>query len=221
MARRTSHCVSFRGYAMKPENIDWSVLRGALVIFVVVMTVSTVIGYAGYYFRTSMQNEYQKAQSAFNSISSRYLQVDEQEATIKAYYPRFVNLYEQGVIGTERRLNWLESLQRVTDSLEIPGLRYEIASQQQSKARWPIDTGRFQLYSSNMKLNLEMLHEADLLRLVERLGQTGAGFFSLTDCSMSRRVTEIHVESLAPNVTANCNLDWYSIKLSSGEEIKI
>lgn len=206
---------------MKVENIDWSVLRGALVIFIVALSVSAVIGSASYYFRNSMQQDYRKAQADFNRISSKYLQIDEQDATIKAYYPRFVKLHEQGVIGTERRLDWLESLQRVTDTLEIPGLSYEIASQQQSKINWPIETGSFELYSSTMKLNLEMLHEADLLRLIDRLGQTNAGFFSLTDCSMSRRSTEIHVDSLSPNVTANCNLEWYSIKLSSGEEIEI
>lgn len=206
---------------MKREYIDWSILRGALIIFVVVVTVSAAIGITGYYFRSAMQQEYSQAQASFNRISSRYLRVDEQEILIQDYYPEFLDLYQQGIIGPERRLDWLESIQQVSDNLEIPGLRYEIESQQESKRDWPFSTGKFRIYSSNMKLNLDMMHELDLLRLVDRLDRVGGGFFSLTDCQISRRSMDMDVSMDSANVNAACNLQWYSLKLSNGEEIRI
>ncbi|MCS3904421.1 hypothetical protein J2T55_002457 [Methylohalomonas lacus] len=206
---------------MKRENIDWSVLRGALTIFLIVLALSVAIGISAYSFNLAMEREYRSAQAEFSRITDRYLKVDEQEILIRDYYPRFVDLYQQGVVGGERRLDWLESLQQVTDNLKIPGLRYEIESQQQSRNQWPINTGKFQIYSSNMKISLEMPHEVDLLRLFDRLEQRKAGFFSASDCELSRRSPEIDLSPTTTNVSASCNIMWYSLKLSNGEEIKI
>lgn len=206
---------------MKREHIDWPVLRGALIAFLIVVCVSAAIAAASYYFRAAHQQEYARAQAGFNSVSSQYLMVDEQEKLILEYYPQFLDLYQDGVIGPEQRLAWLESLQRISDNLEIPGLRYQIDSQQQSDKAWPVNSGKFAIYSSNMKLDLEMMHEVDLLRLLNRLEASGSGFFSLSDCEMSRRSVDMPVSLENPNVNASCNLQWYSIKLGSGEEIKI
>ncbi len=206
---------------MKRENIDWSVLRGALTIFIIVLAVSIAIGISAYYFNVAMEREYRSEQADFSRISNRYLKVDEQEILIRDYYPRFIDLYQQGVVGGERRLDWLEALQQVTDNLKIPGLRYEIESQQKSQGGWPISTGKFQVYSSNMKITLDMPHEVDLLRLLDRLEQRKTGLFSVTDCELSRRAAEIDLTPTRTNVSASCNIKWYSLKLSNGEEIRI
>lgn len=206
---------------MKRELIDWPVLRGALLIFLIVISVSATIAVSAYFYRAAMQQEFTGAQARFNSISSQYLQVDEQETLIRKYYPQVLNLYKQGLIGPEQRLGWLESLQRISDNLEIPGLRYQIDSQQPDKQDWPFSTGPFEIHSSNMVLDLEMMHEVDLLRLIDRLAAVGDGYFSLSDCEISRRSTSVSVSTDSPNVTASCNLQWYSIKLGNGEEIKL
>ncbi len=221
MVRRVFLYVLFRGLAVRREHIDWSVLRTALIIFIVAITVSAAIGVSGYYFRASMQQEYRSAQANFNQISSRYLKVDDQELLISNYYPAFLELYQRGVIGGERRLDWLESLQEVTDNLEIPDLRYEIESQQQNDPGWPVNTGRYEIYSSNMKINMDMLHEVDLLRLIDRLEQRNTGLFSVSDCELNRRTADINLAADSPNVTASCNLKWYSLRLGSGKEIEI
>ena len=53
--------------------------------------------------------EYNRANAAFQSISSRDLAVDEEEKLIRSYLPDFVKLHESGVIGDEQRLNWVEA----------------------------------------------------------------------------------------------------------------
>lgn len=206
---------------MKTEHIDWSILRGGIITFFVVLAISVAIITSVYMYRDSAQQDYRQAQAEFRNITSRYLKIDEQEEIIRTYYPRFLVLYKQGVIGAERRLDWLESIQRASDELKIPGLRYEISSQQPARVEWPLDTGRFRLYSSNMTINLNMLHELDLLRLLESLERMNNGFFSVTDCDMNRRRMPLDLSMDSPNVTASCNIRWYSIRLDSGEEIQI
>ena len=205
---------------MKRENIDWSVLRSALIIFLITGAVGGAIVISGYYYHQSMNDEYRRAQSQFKRVSERYLKVDEQEGLIRKYYPEFNNLYKQGVIGDERRLDWLESIQQVTDSLKIPGLRFEVGSRQMGQNEWPINTGTFQLYSSNMKVDLNMLHELDLLRLLDRMQRLRTGFFSVSDCKMSRD-DDIDISASEANVTASCNIKWYSLAMNNGGRIEL
>ncbi len=73
---------------MKRENIDWSVLRGALTIFIIMLVLSVSIGISAYSFNVAMERDYRSAQAEFSRISNRYLKVDEQEILIRDYYPR-------------------------------------------------------------------------------------------------------------------------------------
>ena len=204
---------------MKTEYLDWSILRVPAIIFAIALLVGIAIVGGSYYYMQSMEREFTRSQSVFRSISSQYLQVDEEEDMIRSYYPDFVELYREGLLGKERRLDWIETLQSVSETLEIPSLRYEISSQEAVPGEFPIDTGRYQIYKSVMEINMDMLHEADLIRFLDRIDIAAEGLFSVSDCSMTRKSRGIDLQSEQPNVTAECHLSWYSIKPADGSEI--
>lgn len=206
---------------MKREYLDWSILRLPVVIFAMTLFVAVGIVASGHYYLKSMEREYSRNQANFRSISSRYLQVDEEEQLIRQYYPAFIDLYRMGLVGKERRLDWLETLQAVSEVLKIPSLRYEIASQERIPDQLPINTGSFHIYQSTMNINLDMLHEMDLIRFLERVDRAAKGHYSVSSCNISRKNRQIAIETGQVNVSANCNLDWYSIKPADGSEITL
>lgn len=206
---------------MKREDIDWSVLRGALLTFSVCLLLSGGIVYGGFYFRDKMNVQYRLHNGNFQSISQRYLAVDEEERIIKRFYPRFIDLYNEGIIGREQRLNWLEVLRASGEELKLPGLTYEISSQSLYTPTFPISLGRFQLYSSQMTLNMQLLHEGDLLRLLDFIDEKAQGMFSVSDCQLSRAAQGINISAEAANVQGRCTLHWFSIKLADGTEIQV
>jgi len=206
---------------MKREFLDWTILRLPIIIFSMALLLGIVIVTGGHYYLEAMEREFSRNQADFRSISNQYLQVDEEEALIRQYYPEFMELYKQGLVGKERRLDWVETLQAVSEVLQIPSLRYEISSQARVPGDLPIDTGSFHIYQSTMNVSMDMLHEADLTRFLGRVDRSANGLYSVSSCSLSRKNRQIDVVSEQVNVSADCNLYWYSIKPADGSEITL
>jgi hypothetical protein len=207
---------------MKREDIDWSVLRGALIGFVLCVTAGGLLAGGGHVLMKRKQLEFARNNVQFQAISGRYLAVDEEEKQIKKYYPRFLELYHGGVIGREERLNWIETLRDAGERLRIPSLNYEISSQGVHAPAFPVTLGRYQLYGSAMTLNLQALHEGDLLRLLQLLDTRAAGHYSLQSCRIGKLGQALNtLTAERPNLGVQCELTWFTIKLADGTEIKV
>ena len=206
---------------MKRSDIDWTILRGAIITCVVSVLLSSLLIGSCYYFRQRMRLEFNANNSQFQNISRRYLAVDEEEKLIKDYYPRFIALYNKGVIGQERRLDWIEVLRKTGDVLKLPALNYEIKSQSLYVPPYAATLGKFKLYDSGMSLNASLAHEVDLLRIFEYLDRNAAGSYTAAECRMQRMTENIDPALIRANISAKCDLMWFTIRLSDGKEIKI
>lgn len=206
---------------MKTENITLKILGGSIAIFTIstIVSVSMVVG--AYYFQRQMQQEYNRANAAFQSISSRYLAVDEEEKLIRSFLPDFVSMYHNGIIGDEQRLNWIEVLRTAGDNINLPSLTYQIESQQAYTPPFSLSLGRFSLYSSKMLLNMQLLHEGDLFRILETLDREAKGSYTVTSCTLGQNTSEITDSPNAGNISARCELIWYTIKLADGTPIEV
>jgi len=206
---------------MKSDYLDWKILRGSLVTLLLCLVAGASLAYGGYYFREQMLQEFNRANAQFRSISNRYLAVDEEEKLIRAYLPRFVELYNRGVIGEEQRLNWIEVLRDVGDEMRIPSLSYQIESQQVYNPAYPLGLGRYRVYSSKMLLNMTLLHEEDLFRLLAVLDERALGEYTLTSCRISQAASEISDAVGSGNIMARCELLWFTIRLADGKPIEV
>ena len=206
---------------MKREDIDWSVIKGTLYGLVVSLVIASSLVGGSYYFEKEMGMDYTRNNTIFRSISQRYLAVDEEEKLIQTYYPKFLELYAAGVIGREQRLDWIEVLRSAGEELKIPSLSYEIQSQKIFIPSYGVDTGKYQIYMSNMKLNIRLSHEGELFRLFELLDRKAKGRYSISSCQLNNTAKFVMDNPLSANVTAECNLEWYTVKLSDGRDIEV
>ncbi|RKZ44289.1 MAG: hypothetical protein DRQ58_11600, partial [Gammaproteobacteria bacterium] len=154
-------------------------------------------------------------------ISQKYLAVDEDEEIIRQYYPEFIALYKKGFVGREHRLNWIETLRASSERVKLPGLAYSIYPQEEYSPGFSINMGRFALYSSVMRLSVDMLHEGDLLRLIKDMNEHVEGIFTITECNFKRSNRELIERRDATNITVDCELQWLNIRLADGAEIKL
>ena len=206
---------------MKTENIYLKLLGGSIAVFVFSTLVSGALVYGAHYFQKQMLQEYNRANAAFQSISSRYLAVDEEEKLIRNHLPEFIRLYNNGVIGDEQRLNWIEVLRAIGDEINLPSLSYQIESQQPYTPAYPLNMGKFKLFSSKMLLNMQLLHEGDLFRILEGLDTVAKGSYSISSCSINQTSAEISDDPDAANISARCELLWFTLKLADGKPIKV
>ena len=205
---------------MTREDIDWTILRGAIIIFMISLMFSVALVFGSWYFKGEMLNKYNASKKRFQAISREYLTVDEQERKISQYHPVFLKLFENGVIGGEQRLNWIETLRDAGDSIKLPALRYEIDSQDVYTPGYSLNTGNFKVYRSGMHLRLDVLHEGDIFRVLSELDKKALGIYSVTGCKMLRRRGGLIENIDKANILTDCTLEWFTIKKSDGSEIK-
>jgi len=206
---------------MKRKDIDWSILRGSLILLVICIIFAGGITFGSYYFFNRMQQEYRRNNAQFQSISQRYLAVDEEAKMIKQFYPRFVSLYKEGIIGKEHRLNWVEVLRKSGDKIKVPLLNYVIKSQNSYTPGFAVNPGRYQLRSSNMTLSMQLLHEGDLFYIFDALDKDAEGLYNVTSCEMSAGFSELNDNPKASNIRVKCELQWFTISLADGKDLEV
>ncbi|MDX1519965.1 MAG: hypothetical protein R3318_07565 [Gammaproteobacteria bacterium] len=204
---------------MKQGNVEWPAIRGAVIVFCIILLISGGMIGATLYFKHQVQLEFNRNKAMFQSISQRYLAVDQEENMIHEYYPKYVELLEQGIIGRERRLNWIEVLRAFGEETRVPMLNYRISSQNEHPFEYPVDMGQFRIYSSSMKLDLKLLHEGDLINLLNTIETNSLGLSSVDQCKLRRSRNKTVFDVNKPNLEASCEINWFTIKKSDGTDL--
>jgi len=206
---------------MKQSDIDWKILRWSMVILFVCLALSGAMVSGSFYFKDKMLKEYNRNNASFRMVSNKYFAVDEEEKLIKKYFPIFIKLYEKGVLGREFRLNWVETLRQAGEELKIPGLSYDIRSQELYTPAFPVVMGRYTLFRSTMSLDMQLLHEGDMFSLFEFLDKNASGAYNVSNCKIVAQGKGISDDPSRANINVKCELIWHSIKLADGTELKV
>lgn len=206
---------------MEKDGIDWSILRGSIILLCTCLVISGALVGGSYYFNKNMSKQLKRNKSVFQSISRRYLDVDQEEKLLQDYYPQFVELYDRGVIGREKRLNWIEALRQSGEKIKLPSLKYSISSQEAYVPEFTINYSGYSLYRSSMDLSLGLLHEGDLFKLFNYIDRTADGAFTISECKFRMNGGQIKFEKDYANLSAVCSLHWITIDLAGGNRIEI
>jgi hypothetical protein len=168
----------------------------------------------------------QRAQRLRDAAHARYAHVDNEKRDIRNFQQRYVELRQRGLIGEERRLEWVDAIRQVQEDLQLPPLSYEIDPQQPVRLEAALDLGEYQLRGSRMRLHMELLHEMDLFDFFA--GLHARGFFAAQDCTLKRLATANGGQPGAPGIPgeagasgpngpgaptlgADCTLNWITM----------
>ncbi len=206
---------------MARAEFDWSALRGAALLLAGVCVVSGGLLWGSRHFATQMKHEYQRHHQDFLAVSKKYIAVGDEEQIIRTYLPQYDELTRHGVVGPEKRLDWMEALRAASEALKLPSVRYDIHPQEPYPDGLPAASGRFRVYASRMTLTLGLLHEADLLRLLHELRSKATGLFTVEECLLRRVADGVAPDPGRANVNAECSLAWTTIRQPAGAEAPV
>jgi len=196
---------------MRAADIEWSMLRGALIGLAIALAVSIGMIAASYHFWESADRSLKRSENKLRASRAQYRTVDEQEAMIATFYPQFVELEGKGIIGGERRLDWIENLRRADENLKLPSLTYSIDTQEPYKAEYPLPAGAYRPFVTKMSLRLGLLHGQDLFNLLTSLDENARGLYSVDSCSLVRSADKPGSPRQA-HVSSECRLRWFTIR---------
>ena len=206
---------------MKKEDMDWSVIKGSMIMLGVCIVICSGLISASHYYNKQLERKYRDNKSIFQSISRRYLDIDQEEKLLLEYYPKFIKLYNRGYIGSEKRLNWLEALRHSGETVNIPSLSYSIESQEEFVPGYNVDYGGYKLYTSRMELVLGLLHEGDLFNLLNELNRVADGNYTVNKCNFRMNGRELMYQKDHANINVSCMLEWITLNLPDGKGIEV
>ncbi len=196
---------------MKLTPTDWRILRLPLAILGLIIICMLALVAFSYQQKTQSAQVLSAQESKLNKAKQRYQASGQEKDTIVQYLPTYQRLIAEGFIGEERRIEWVDNLRMIHQDNKLFGINYNISSQEAYKPAFNVNIGNYSMFRSVMKLELAMLHEGDLMLLVEELKARKITPFILRQCEIVKRAN-VSFDKFVPNMQANCELDWLTLR---------
>jgi hypothetical protein len=194
------------------KNIDWRYLRRPFIIFTISIVIAAVLVTAGYQFEKIQQQAYQKSLSELKSTHKKYSRIVSDIDLLDQYRNLFSDYKSSGLVGDERRLSWVESLESANGVLQLPKLSYQLQPREKfARPGFEAKKG-IEVNASPMDLTIGMLHEEDLFALLDGLQQSIKNLFTVDSCTMTRSsaLTE-SLDTKRANLRTICTIQWVTI----------
>jgi hypothetical protein len=201
---------------MRLAEVDWSVLRWSLVGLAAALLVGGSALAVSHAFWQKHERALKRTEARLMNARAQYQTLDEEEGLIARYMPRYVALEQGGVIGREKRLDWIDSLREAARAVRVPSLQYTIEAQRGFDPGVDLKMGDFELFASTVRLSVSLLHEQDLFDLLGHLRQRVAGLFGVRSCDITRNGDDITLAPDAVNLRAVCELQFITIRRDRG-----
>lgn len=192
--------------------LRWPLLGLALSLLTAVLTALAAQQIAG---QAEQRADAAELAAAHSRKTTQRLQHDEQ--TIRAQIAAYQALVARGIVGPERRLDWVELMRSVQNERKLLGLEYEI----QPRQPWPgtpSAVGGHAFMYSPVKVQIPLLHEEDLLRFLHDVHAQAAAFTRLRRCQLQRLAARPGDDNLAPQLSAECQMDWITLMPEQGAQ---
>lgn len=147
-------------------------------------------------------------------IAQRLQQVRSEEREIKERTQLFQQWQTTGLIGEEKRLEWTEMLRAIQQELRIPGMIYEFGVQAPLEK---VQGTAYAWFASPMHLQLQLLHEGDLLDFLSRVEKKAQALVLIRECTLSRAPKVDEPRTTTAQLKADCDLQWLTVRRSTGK----
>ena len=147
-----------------------------------------------------------------NSLQSQVRFLQQQVKLYEQYGEKYEELIKKGLVKTQDRVFWTDSLIRLTDEYLIPNLKFSFSGEK------PLSSGQFSrikvpnnlFFFSRVELNMNLQHEEDLLRVFETISQKISPLYLVESCKTKLNDSDYEVNAnfdlLKGNVSTACSL---------------
>ncbi len=193
-------------------RIDWFYLRRPILLLLVAIVVSAALAFAGWQYESMQNEEYQEALAKLQSTHRVYRNIVNDIDLIDQYRSLYNEYKSSGLVGEERRLSWIESLEATNEVLKLPTLSYALNPQEEFERPKFRPKRGVEVRSSPMELNMGLLHEEDLFALLEGLRLSIKNLFTVDSCRISRDTpVDRSLETKRSNLNTSCLIRWVTI----------
>lgn len=194
---------------MSFSKADFIPMRRSILVACASMLLGGTILYCSSRYAEHAQQEQHNAQRLLHEAQSRLATARQDRGNMSAYSGEYGVLEENKIIGDEQRLDWIEGLEKLRRQNLVADFHYNIAPQKNHTEIPGVDSGSFHIRYSEMKLQFDLLHEAQLLDFFDALRSQIKGRYQLEGCVLQRGAAD---ESSSPHLKAECSGGWITLK---------
>lgn len=196
-------------------------LRPGMLPAVALLAAGIGLATAASLWRTEAARANDRAFAERRDLQRRLAGVEEEGGELRLGSALFGRLAARGIIGEESRLEWVEQFQRVRNQRRLFEMRWELQPQRPLEADIaPGLEGDLDFLASRLGLSIPLLHEEDLLRLLDDLQEEARAFVRPRQCTLTRRPADAPLApeaggGPAPRLDAQCELDLITLRKRS------
>jgi hypothetical protein len=158
----------------------------------------------------AVQQQLAAANSERAQARERLTRIAEEEKEVNDKLAVYRRLKELRILGDEQRLEWADAMTRIRTARELLDLRYSV-EKQRALSSIPGKPANVDFFASNMRVEIALLHEGDLLAFLRDLRESGNAYYSVKRCQITRSASAPTGLSIVPRLRANCDIDLITI----------
>jgi len=139
-------------------------------------------------------------------------EVEEEERDIRENLVHYRDLVKRGIVGPERRLDWIDAITGIKNARRLFEIRYAIEPQRPLDYPGVATKGNAGFMVSRMKLDMLLLHEEDLLGFLADLNASGKATSRCATAASQRAEQGAPSRTITPKLRANCTIDLITLR---------
>jgi hypothetical protein len=197
------------------NQADLQALRNPLLALAAAALIGALAVYYSGRLMVSARQQLAQQQAQLKDARTRLQRSGDEKDIIVRYIGGFRQLERTGFVGDEQRINWLDGLRLANQQADLFGVDYQIGAQKPYAYASEFSPGALAMNESAMRVRFRLLHEGDLGRFFDSLARQGTGIFTVDQCQL-RRIDTGGVIRYQPNVSAECELSWITVRAGAG-----
>lgn len=200
---------------MKFSTQDFPRIRGSLIVLVSALALGTAVVYGSNKLLKEARQSRAVADRERAEATGKLERVKLEQEDLQGYYQQYQVLVARDVIGPERRLDWIDAIEKIRGQQNVFSVKYNLGPQKTLSVATPA-SGGFNLNLTGMTLDFSLLHEEQLLDFLDALRAEAKGMYLLERCNFTRIGLAQEIK-FAPNLRAECSLGWITLNDKTAE----
>jgi len=193
------------------RRIQWSLLA-----LVVLALLGAAVVFGSLQATKAARAEARKVEAERGEIRIKLARARDEEQEIRAKIARYQGLINRGYVTEEQRLDWIERIAQIKAARKLIDVQYELMPQRTvESALLPEGAagGGYEFMSSAMRLQMQLLHEGDLLGFLADLRANVRALIVVRQCKVERIARNGSTERGAQaQLKADCDIEWITMR---------
>ncbi|MBI5922091.1 MAG: hypothetical protein HY847_10670 [Betaproteobacteria bacterium] len=179
-------------------------IRWNLALIALLSLLGAAAVYASIGLHAAAQKADKQAVAKRTEIQGKLANAQNEEQELREKFARYQSIEARGYIGGEKRLDWVEQMRKIKTNRKLLDVQYELQPQ---KVLEPNNSG-YDFMVSNMRLQMQLLHEEDLLNFLADLRDNIRAYTNVKSCNVTRQT----ILGSTAQLVADCSIDWITLR---------